>query len=130
MNPITGNNANDNPNSPKAITNVKVGFANARCIILEYVALIPFCRVLRKILPSGLACFFNNALPKNGTTVSETNKDAKTLVITASGNPRTNSPGPPGRKINGKKEMINVAVQPTTAKLICLVAFIEASFGL
>ena len=67
-------------------------------------------------------------LAKNGTMVTDTKREAKTVVITAIGRLRINSPEASGKKVNGRKAKIKVAVQPTTARPICLVAKIAASF--
>ena len=46
---------------------------------------------------------------------------------TAIGKLRINAPEASGKKIKGIKATIKVAVQPTTAKVICFVAIMEAS---
>ncbi|MNR18749.1 hypothetical protein D3C85_1354960 [compost metagenome] len=53
--------------------------------------------------------------------------DASTLVIIAIGRLLINSPDTSGRKASGKKAITRVAVQPTTARPICLVPFKTAS---
>ena len=61
-----------------------------------------------------------------GTMVRETSIDANTDVITANGRLRMNSPEPSGRNTKGRNAIISVAVQPTTASVICLVASMAA----
>ena len=62
--------------------------------------------------------------------VKETNNEAKTDAMTLMGNDLMNSPEASGRKINGRKAIIKVAVQPNTAVPIWEVAFRTASFRL
>ena len=59
--------------------------------------------------------------------VRETISEAITDEITAKGRDRMNSPDPSGRSASGIKAMARVAVVPTTANVICLVASIAAN---
>jgi len=65
----------------------------------------------------------------NGTSVSDTTKDPSTVPITATGIERMNSPEPSGRASSGRKAKIRLAVQPSTASAISLVAPTAASAG-
>jgi hypothetical protein len=49
------------------------------------------------------------------------------VKMTAIGSERIESPDPSGRKTNGRKAKIRIAVQPKTARPICLVASTAAT---
>jgi hypothetical protein len=61
--------------------------------------------------------------------VSETNSDAATLAITATGIERMKSPAGPGNASMGMKARISVAVQPRIETVIWRVARTAASRG-
>ena len=87
-----------------------------------------FLMTLKKMFPSGWpSCFFKILLDKNGTTVKETNKEAKMEEMTAIGRLLIKSPEESGRNTRGMKATINVMVQPKTAMPIWFVAFKVAS---
>ena len=85
------------------------------------------CNTRRKIFPSLLWLVLSTRLAKKGTTVSDTIMDANTDEITAKARLRINSPDASGKNASGINATIKAAVQPTTAKAICLVAPIAAS---
>ena len=72
---------------------------------------VSFCMNQLPCSPSGL----RNRLASSGTMVNETSSEASTVNTTASGMPRMNLPGMPGRNSTGRNAKIRVAVQPSTA---------------
>ena len=126
-NPTFGTSSNVPTNIKTATSKVVFGNRIAPFNSRRYEPLIIQFKPRKKIFPFGFSWFNRIFDAKNGTIVSETNSEASIVVTTAIGKPRIKSPAPSGKNRSGRKAKINVAVQPTTASVICSVAFIEAS---